>query len=180
VLAVKHISSGGGQRGPASPVAADRHEQSSGSQPLCCPCHEICRWLPASHQADGSGVATCWFTKVWATHTNYRRQRALTTSIWWAMKAIVRDTWKQREIAFRHGGSGAASGAMAELGAAMVPSPTLETHLLCRGHTKPWGPTGQKHLLSAGRGRRKQEGLESVSRDDFIVFFFFSPLLRSV
>lgn len=44
------------------------------------------------------------------------------------------------------------------------------------GQAKPRCPTGQKHLLSTDRGRRKQEGLESVSRMAWL--FFFSPLLH--
>lgn len=165
MLTVKHISSGAGQRGLASLVAADRHEHLSSSQPLCCPRQKICRWLSASHQADGSGVVTCWFTKVWSTHTNYRRQRALTTSIWWAMRAIVSDMWKQREraaCAARRGGSGAAEAA----GAARSPRPPRALPAL-PGPDQTFSPHGEK---ASSQTQAELEGSEAVSRDGLVVF----------
>ena len=78
-------------------MAADRHEQLNSSYPLCCPCHEICRSFSASHWGERAQVVTCWFAKVWSTHTNYRRKRVLTTSIWCARNAIICDMWNQCE-----------------------------------------------------------------------------------
>lgn len=74
--------------------SVDRHAPLSSSCPLCCPCHEICRSFPASYRPQ---VMTCWFTKVWSTHTNYRRKSVLTTSIWCARSAIICDMWNQCE-----------------------------------------------------------------------------------
>lgn len=48
-----------------------------------------------------------------------------------------------------------------------------------RGQSKPWGLPGQKHLLNAGGGGRKQEGLESVSRDGLVGFFFLTAVTLS-
>lgn len=174
-LAVKHISSGRGQTGLASLVAADRHEHLSSSQALCCPRHKICRWLSASHQADGSGVTTCWFTKVWSTHTNYRRQRALTTSIWWAMRAIVCDMWKQWESAVRRGGSGAAG----ELGVVVVPLTTPGSHLLWLG---PNQTSGSHWAKASSQHRQRQKEARGVRKcfKGWLGCFFFSPLLHSV
>lgn len=162
MLTVKPISSGAGQRGLAPLAAADRHGHLSSSQPPCRPCQKICRWLPASHQPDGSGVATCWFTKVWSTHTNYRRQRALTTSIWWAMRAIVCDMWKQR-------GRAALPLCAAGAGAALSPRPP---------RALPPPPGDQPNLrpprgksIFSDTGRKKQEGLEAVSRDVLVISF---------
>lgn len=158
MLTVKHISSGAGQRGLASLVAADGHEHLSSSQPLCCPRQKICRWLSASHRADGSGVVTCWFTKVWSTHTNYRRQSALTTSIWWAMRAIVCDMWKQRDRAALLGCGG---------GGSPIPSPTRSPAWAKPNLQPPLGKSIFSH-----RGRKKQEALEAVSRHGVVISFF--------
>lgn len=78
-------------------TAVDRHNPLNSSYPLCCPCHKICRSVSTSHWGQRPEAVTCWFTKVWSTRTNYRRKRVLTTSIWWAMRAIICDMWNQCE-----------------------------------------------------------------------------------
>lgn len=159
-------------------MAADRHEHLSSSQPLCCPRHKICRWLSASHRAEGSGVTTCWFTEVWSTHTNYRHQRALTTSIWRAMRAIVRDMWKQRESTIQRGESGAAGGAAGELGAALVPSPTPETCLFWSGLKQTLGSHWAKASSQCRWRQKEARGARKCFKG--WLGFFFSPLLHSV
>ena len=60
----------------------------------------VMRFVGRSQPATGAEGHRSWpadLPKVWSTHTNYRRKRVLTTSIWCARNAIICDMWNQCE-----------------------------------------------------------------------------------
>lgn len=148
--------SGAGQRGLASLVAADRHKHLSSSQPLCCPQQKICRWLSASTRLMGQGS--------WPVDLPKYDQLTQIIGVREPWQLQYDERWEQLFVTCESSGRELLC-TQQERG---QPCPLAHPEL-CWGQTKAPAPRGKS--IFSGRGRKKQEGLEAVSRDGLVISF---------